>query len=491
MQNKQVIIIGAGLSGLVCAYRLQSLGVDCLLLEKSSQVGGVIQSKRIDEYLIERGPNSAQGTPELLALVEEAGISGELVEGNPKAPAYVYFNKQLRAVPMSPPALVKSDLLSLGGKLRLLGEPFIGKREADSEESVYNFIQRRLGVEIAERLVAPLVSGIYAGDEKNLSIQAAFPMLANLESGYGSLFRGAIRKAKEAKRAKASAQANGQAEAKPERRRSISFREGMQTLATTLTAKLGDKVLRNAEIVSLAFAPSLDQRFTVQVNQSGNLREIACDHLVIATPSLAAASLIKAVQFPEASANLLSLAEEISSLLVEIDYPPLTILYLAYDRAAIRHSLDGFGFLAVPQEQVSILGCIFNSSQFPNRAPEGKALFTIFIGGARHPELAALPDDVLAAKAHADLQNILGIASAPQLLATTRWQRAIPQYNIGHAARVHRLESLTNQLNGLHLSGNYLHGVSVGDCVKAADSLALMLYQSLGEGLEISKEKTA
>src|SRR5438034_3815526 len=200
MQNhRAVVVIGAGISGLVCAYRLKALGIDVALIEKSDRVGGVIQSERSEGFLIERGPNSSQGTKELVALVEELGITNELVEGDPEAPAYVYFNKRLHAVPSGPGAFLKTDLLSLAGKLRIFREPFVPVRHSNSEESVASFARRRIGREAAERLVAPFVSGIYAGDAEQLSIQAAFPRLANLETGYGGLFRGMFAKARESR----------------------------------------------------------------------------------------------------------------------------------------------------------------------------------------------------------------------------------------------------------------------------------------------------
>ena len=205
--HRDVIVVGAGISGLVCAYRLKTLGVDVTLLEKSPRVGGVIQSERVGGFLIERGPNSSQGTEELVALVEELGITDELVEGDPKAPAYVYFNGRLHAVPAGAGAFIKSKLLSLAGKLRIFKEPFVPARRADSEESVASFARRRIGREAAERMVAPFVSGIYAGDAERLSVQAAFPKLANLETGYGGLFRGTLAKAREARRARKSASA--------------------------------------------------------------------------------------------------------------------------------------------------------------------------------------------------------------------------------------------------------------------------------------------
>src|SRR5437763_11294832 len=175
--HKQVVIIGAGIAGLVCAYRLKVLGVDVLLIESSNRVGGVMQTEIVDGYLIERGPNSSQGTEELMALIEELGLMSDLAEGDPKAPAYVYVKGQLHAVPAGAGAFIKSKLLSATGKLRIFAEPFIGRRRTGEEESIFSFARRRIGREAAERMVAPFVSGIYAGDAEKISVQAAFPRL--------------------------------------------------------------------------------------------------------------------------------------------------------------------------------------------------------------------------------------------------------------------------------------------------------------------------
>jgi protoporphyrinogen/coproporphyrinogen III oxidase len=468
-QRKDVVVIGAGISGLVCAYRLKRLGVDVLLVEPSDRPGGVIQSARIDEFLIERGPNSAQGVPELLALVDELSITGELLEGNPKTPAYVYFEGRLRAVPMSPSSLLTSDLLSLGGKLRLLREPLVVRREPTGEESVYGFISRRLGHEIAERLVAPFVSGIYAGDEKRLSIQAAFPQLASLESSYGSLFRGALAKLREARKARKSSPPSSL----PKRKRSISFRNGMQVLAETLATKLGEDLLTGCLGISIAdcglqatntgSTEIHTDKFAVNFSRSGDDQQITCKQLVIATPAMSAARLVA------------SLSKDLEHLLEQVEYPPLAIVHMTYGRAGITNDLNGFGFLAAPSEKLKVLGCIFSSSQFAGRAPQDKALLTVFLGGARNPELTELSDDRLSAAAHAELKKILGIQSLPRVINITRWARAIPQYNLGHAARVRRIEELTGKIKGLHLTGNYLHGVSVGDTVKEAQRVAAEL----------------
>jgi oxygen-dependent protoporphyrinogen oxidase len=473
MQNhRAVVVIGAGISGLVCAYRLKTLGVDVALIEKSDRVGGVIQSERMEGFLIERGPNSSQGTEELVALVDELGIMDELVEGDPKAPAYVYFNKQLHSVPSGPGAFVKTGLLSLTGKLRIFKEPFVPVRRSDSEESVGSFARRRIGREAAERMVAPFVSGIYAGDAEQLSVQAAFPRLANLETGYGGLFRGMLAKAREARRARKAASAVLD-KAAPARRRLCSFRDGMAVLPRTLASSLSEDLLTECESLRIADCGSgidgqpQSPRFTVEFERAGDKHQLACDQIVIATPATAAEKLIRAI------------SDQLADLLDQITYPPLAIVSLAYDESAISTPLNGFGFLVPPGERMNILGCVWNSSLFKARAPEGKALVTVFIGGARNPEIVRLADAELVSSAHEELQKVLGISGEPTVVGITRYERSIPQYNLGHFARVQEIERLVDGVPGLRLIGNYLHGVSTGDCIKEAERVARELKQEI------------
>jgi oxygen-dependent protoporphyrinogen oxidase len=488
MQNhRAVVVIGAGISGLVCAYRLKMLGGDVALIEKSDRAGGVIQSERLDGYLIERGPNSSQGSEELIALVEELGIIDELAEGDPKAPAYVYFNKQLHAVPAGLGAFITSGLLSASGKLRIFKEPFVPARRSDSEESVAAFARRRIGREAAERMVAPFVSGIYAGDAEQLSVQAAFPRLANLETGYGGLFRGMFARAREARRAKKAA-STVLDKASPTRKRLCSFRDGMAALPRTLSSKLGEDLLTGCAELRIAdyglriedtfpdparenpqsvIRNPQSKRFSVEFERAGNNHKLTCEHLVIATPAKAAATFVAGV------------SDQLSRLLNEIESPPLAIVSLAYDESTIATPLDGFGFLVPPSERMNILGCVWNSSLFKDRAPDGKALVTVFIGGARNPDIARLADDELVSTAHGELQRVLGISSDPRVVAITRYERSIPQYNLGHFARVQEIERLLGELSGLRLIGNYLHGVSTGDCIKEADRVATEVGQSV------------
>jgi oxygen-dependent protoporphyrinogen oxidase len=459
--QKDVVVIGAGISGLMCAYRLKALGFDVALLEPSNRAGGVIQSESVSDYLIERGPNSTQGIVELLELVEELDIEGELIEGDPKAPALIYYNKQLHPVPSGPLALIKSKLLSTGAKLRLLREPFVGRRVDEDEESVGAFVERRLGPQVAERLVAPFVSGVYAGDEKRLSVQAAFPALAELERGHGSLLRGAVARARGAK-AESAREGDQTRPERPKRKRLCSFREGMATLPRALAARIGEDLIFECLGISISkYIGSPDtSALSVTFERGGYGERIACRHVVVAAPSRAASGLVS------------SLSGELAGLLSEIEYAPMAIAYLGYDTASIKHSLYGFGFLAVPAERLSFLGCIFNSSLFGGRAPAGKTLLTAFAGGSRNSALAEVPDAELVSNIHGELQPILGITGDPEIVGITRWERAIPQYAIGHAERVKRIDELMDRMGALTLAGNYLHGVSVGDCVKEADRKA-------------------
>jgi protoporphyrinogen/coproporphyrinogen III oxidase len=209
-----------------------------------------------------------------------------------------------------------------------------------------------------------------------------------------------------------------------------------------------------------ATTANVSSKFEVEFKRAGTRGQLTCDIVIVATPARATAELV---------ANL---SDDLSRLLDEIESPPLAILSVAYEASSIRVPLGGFGFLAAPSEGLNILGCVWNSSLFSGRAPEGKALLTVFIGGACNPGAARLADAELVSTAHSELQRVLGISSEPRVVAITRYERSIPQYNLGHAKRVQRIESLASKMPGLNLIGNYLHGVSTGDCIKEADRVA-------------------
>ncbi|HWP42534.1 MAG TPA: protoporphyrinogen oxidase, partial [Blastocatellia bacterium] len=275
---------------------------------------------------------------------------------------------------------------------------------------------------------------------------------------YGGLIRGTLAKAREARLAKKSASAVLD-KAAPARRRLISFQDGMSFLTDTLAERIGENLLLGISNLKFEFSNSSGE-FVVAFDRAGNREQVATGRVILATPSLAASRLVA------------PFSDELKDLLEEIEYPPLAILYLSYDRQAVKNPLIGFGFLAAPSEGLNILGCVWNTSLFKNRAPEGKALMTVFIGGARNPAVGRRGDAELASIAHNELQPILGIRAEPRVIAVTRWERAIPQYNLGHKRRVERIEAILKQIPGLSIVGNYLHGVSTGDVIKEADRVA-------------------
>ena len=448
--NVDSVIIGAGISGLVAAHRLKKMGRDLLLVESGAHTGGVIQSREVEGFLIECGPNSLRGSHEFLDLVEELNLTGELITADPRAPAYVYADGRLHAVPMSPPALVKTKLISNAAKLRLLREPFVKARRGGGEESVASFVRRRLGAAILERLVEPFLSGVYAGDPEELSLQACFPKLAEFEAESGGILRGALRAAKQSRKDPA----NQKRSLRPYRL--CSFRHGLSALPEALAESLGDSLLTRARIIDI----SSTGRFKIKIEHMGEIKTITSPALVVSTPAYVAARLLGGV------------APEVAALVAEIPYVSIASVPLAYRAGQIARNLDGFGFLAPRGEGLRTLGSIWNSFLFAGRAPEGWVCLTNFIGGATDVGAVKLGDEELIRVVHRDLSKVLGVSGEPLRLPITRYERAIPQYTLGHARRVERIESLLRDIPGLWIAGNYLRGISLGDCIKQAERVA-------------------
>jgi oxygen-dependent protoporphyrinogen oxidase len=459
--NFDSVIIGAGISGLVAAHRLKKMGRDPLIVESGDRVGGVIQSREVEGFLIECGPNSLRGSHEFLDLVEELNLTGELITGDPRAPAYVYAGGELHAVPMSPPALIKTKLISNSAKLRLLREPFVKRRREVGEESIASFVRRRLGDEILERMVAPFLSGVYAGDPEELSVQACFPKLAEFEAESGGLLRGALRAAKQSRKEARKAANRPKRSLRPYRL--CSFRQGLSALPEALSGSLGDNLLTGARIVHLNSTGG----FEIKVEHRGEIKTINSPTLVVSTPAYVTAHLLGAI------------APEIAALAAEIPYASIASVPLAYRAEQIARKLDGFGFLAPRGEGLRTLGSIWNSSLFAERAPEGWVCMTNFIGGATDPGAVKLGDEELIRIVHGDLNKVLGVSGGPRRLPITRYERAIPQYTLGHAARAARIEAMARDVTGLWIAGNYLRGVSLGDCIKHAERVAIEIDQTI------------
>jgi oxygen-dependent protoporphyrinogen oxidase len=455
-----VLVIGAGLSGLVTAFRAKRAGLSVAVFEIGSRPGGVIGSERRSGALFERGPNSGLDTTPLInAMLDDLGIRADRIDGSKaSSKRYVLRDGRLVALPMSPGAFLRTPLFSLGAKLRLFAEPFIGKAASDAEESIAQFVRRRLGPEFLDYAIEPFVAGIYAGDPETLSVPAAFPRLHALEQQYGSLIKGAILGARQ--RRKNSEKAKNAAS-------SFSFRDGMQTLTDALARAVGHV---DCEVKVTRVERGPEGGFTVAGERFGMAFERRAGAVVVATPAYAAAGIVQAM------------APVAAQALGEIPYPPVTVVASAYRRREILHPLDGFGFLAPAKERPAVLGTLFSSTMFENRAPSEVAVLTTFVGGRRNPELAAAGDAEVRGAVQEELARLLGAGADPMWSEVTRWPRAIPQYTMGHLQRIARVEEAERSIPGLYFCANYRGGVSIGDCVKAGHATAERIAGHLGGG---------
>ncbi len=448
----RVVVIGAGVAGLAAARQLRNTGHDVVVLERTSRPGGVIRSSRADGFLREHAANGFLGSADgAAALAEELGV--EMCEAAPAAKRrWIYVGGRLRAVPASPLEAITTDLVSLRGKLAMLAEPLRPAGDRGVDESVGDFARRRLGDEAAHNVIAPMVTGIFAGDADRLSLRAAFPIMAELDAE-GGLIRGGIKRML-AKRRHASA---GDGERQKRGRMSAPL-GGVEALVRALAADIGGSLRTDAPVVSLSPGP--------RVHLDGG-EVIDAGAVVLATPAYAAARLAS------------DLSRELSRALDAFPYAPALVVHLGFDRTDVPHPLDGFGFLVAPGEKVRILGCVFESVLWPGRAPDGCVLLRCVLGGQRDPEVLSLADDELVSVARRDLSRVLGIDHKPVHVNVARWERAIAQYEIGHTERVEHAESLATPL-GVVLAGSAYHGVAVNSCVADAKRVLAEVTTRLG-----------
>jgi len=455
-QLLDILVVGAGISGLTIAYELAIAKQHSVLVaETQDRVGGAITSASNDEgYLWEEGPNSFQPAPELLRLAVEVGLKDELVLADGKLPRFVFFNGKLNALPMSPPKAIASKLLSWGGKIRLaLGAIGFARPAMAGEESVDQFFSRLLGRQAVERLVAPFISGVYAGDPKRLSARAAFSKIARLETNYGSLLAGALLSSKERKAQKL----NDVNIPKTKAGELGSFRQGIKMLPEAIAAKLREQgtpvkqqwTLRSLQKQGDIYIASFDTPTGEEIVKSRSV--------VLTTPAYVTAKLLQ---------DYLPVA---SQALSEIFYPTVACVVLAYPKSEFAYDMKGFGNLIPRTQGVRTLGTIWSSSLFAGRAPAGWQLLLNFIGGTLDPALAKLSEPEIIQAVHQDLKKTILRADTkaePKAIAVHIWDKAIPQYEIGHLQRLAIVETELQKAQGLYISANFIGGVALGDCIK-------------------------
>ena len=441
------VVVGAGISGLTCAYALKKSGQNVLLLEASARPGGVIQSVEENGYLYETGPQSFSGTGPLFQLCEELGIADQLVEAPHGAPRYIFLDGKFVPVPFSPGAFLSSSLLSWRTKFSIITEVFRTSPPTDADESVATFVRAKFTQELLDRLVGPFVSGIYAGDPEELSLRAAFPKLYEAEKLSGSVVRGSIRLAK------------NKTATRPKRRAGLySFQRGNATLIQSLADFLGPAIRYNTEIAGEIVREG--NQFALKVVAARGIEAISADKLILATPAGINADLLR----------LIAPASTFPSF--DIEYAPVAVVSHGFHKSQVGTDLRGFGFLIPRTENTQTLGCVWNSSLFPGRAPSDHVLITSFIGGARKPKLHRLSEQESAELVRREVGKILRISGDPVVERVTDYSCAIPQYNVGHLQRLQTIKDSVGKVPGLWLTGNYWNGPAIGACVEHALSVA-------------------
>lgn len=445
----RITVIGGGISGLSLAYLLlkQQPTADLLVLESENRLGGKIWTEKSEGFLCEGGVNGfLDNRPKTLELAAELSLS-PLRSSDSARKRFIYSNGALHKLPEAPPSFLTSGLLSITGRLRVGFEIFVPKGGKE-DESLADFARRRLGKEAYEKLIDPMASGVYAGDPERLSLKSCFPRIQELEASYGSLIRALIKLQLKARKEGRAAPGPGFGG------RLTSFRNGMEELVAGIRASLGTKVLTDTGIVSI------DKKGKGYVLYASNGEVIESDIVILAVPAYAASGILK------------GLDSGISGALNEIAYPSLSVVCMGYRKERIRHNLDGFGFLVPSREGRRILGTLWDSSIFPNRAPEGHVLLRSMVGGARASGMAMQPEDRLLDLVGGELAEIMGVKVQPDFVRTYTHEKAIPQYNTGHQKRVKLIDDLVLKYNGLYLTGNAYSGIGVNDCIENSYRLA-------------------
>lgn len=457
----QVIIIGGGISGLATAFLLQQQArargfqLSVRVLEAEAQVGGKIRSIQSEEgYLCEWGPNGfLDGKPATLELCRQLDITDQLLRSDDNARRrFIYALDRLHPVPENARDFLRTGLLSPAAKIRMAAEILIPRRTAQQDESLADFCRRRLGSQALERLVGPMVSGIFAGDPETMSLASCFPRIHQLETDFGGLFRAMLRLSRqrraEKRSGKAVASASGPAGVL------TSFAGGLQQLTDRLHQQMADQIELSTPVVGLE--PGSDG-FALQLADG---RQMRADVVVSALPAYGFADLVENFDRPMAS------------LLSQIPYASLQVACLGYRRQKITQDLNGFGYLMARPNPLPLLGTLWDSSIFSRRAPQGCVLLRSMLGGATQPQVAEWDAERVLSETRSALKRTMNIDAAPDFVRIFQHRQAIPQYLLGHGQRLQELQRRTARYPGLFFTGNAYFGIGLNDCVSAAQRTA-------------------
>lgn len=466
----RVVVIGGGISGLAAAHRLTELNpaLDVTLIEASARLGGTLLTTERDGFILERGPDSfISEKPEAVALAKRLGIESRLIETNAQhRRSFIVRNGRLRPVPegfhlLAPSRIwpfLTTDIFSLAGKIRMAGDLVLPRRRTNgsSDESLSSFVRRRLGREALERMAQPMVGGIYTADPETLSLRATLPRFLDMERDHRSVVLAMLRKARLQKNADQSGTSGARYSL------FLSFDRGMQVLARAL-----GKAITHIDINLNTRVQSIVRNSASWTIHTSSGQTPEADALVLALPAYVAAQLLS------------NLNSSLATQLKEIKYASTATINLAYRREAIRHPLDGFGFVVPFVEKRSLIACTFSSVKFPGRAPDDGVLLRAFAGGALQPEIFALEESEMLARVESDLCELLGITAKPLFAEISRWQNSMPQYEVGHLDRVQAIENELVQLPNLWLAGNAYRGAGIPDCIRSGETAAEKIIAAL------------
>jgi protoporphyrinogen/coproporphyrinogen III oxidase len=446
--NTRVVIVGGGISGLTAAYRLKEAGFEVTLLEREDTVGGKARSSSADGITFDWGPNGfLSNAPETLQLMRDLELEDELEPASDAVKHRFVWRGKLQELPGTPPAAIRTALLTPLEKLRALLEWFVPALREPRPESVYDFAARRFGQAVADRFIGPMVSGITAGDARTTSLDALFPRMRAMEQSKSSLLRALIDGQRQVRK-------SGKP---PTPARLTGFkRGGIQRLSDRLREVLGPSVRCGVTAIKL-------EQFNGRYRLDTSAGVLEADVVILGTPAFVSANLLE------------TLRPELATELRDIPYASVRVFGLAYKPQDVPANLDGFGFLSAKGHGLRILGCLYTSTLFPTQTANDLVYLRVIAGGSLDPDFAHLNDDDAWAVVGRDLETSLGVLAQPVFRQHARWDNGIPQYDLDHPARLARIDAELEGLPGVFLIGNAYRGVGVNDCIREATRVAIRI----------------
>ena len=442
----KIAIVGGGISGLATAFyiRQKNSEVSITLFEKDEQIGGKMKTKEVDGFLFEEGSNGfLSNKPDTLELVHSSGCDDILMRSDDNARIRFIYKDALHQLPESPTAFLKSPLLTCKGKFRVATEYFRAPKTDDKDETLQSFGYRRVGEEMTDTFLDAMVAGIFASAPDKISVKSAFPAVVKLECEYGGLFKGMLAKRKK------EAGPGGVL---------MSFKGGVSSFIEKLATSANIEIKKGLHVNKIS---KRDDGYTLQVDG----KEESFDKIILSTPAYESAILLKEVD------------GRLSEMLNDIEYSPISIVGLGYNE--LSHDLKGFGLLTTSSAKKEILGVLWDSSIFDDRAPKGKKSLRVMIGGQRNPDLALKSDEQLLEIAVRGVKETMGFDTTPDVTYIKRYERGIPNYRVGHLDRMNELFDKLTKHKGLYLSSNAYYGVGLNDCVGNSKKMAEQILKEM------------